>query len=65
MKNYMAILLCLALAVPAQAKKEAKNKKVAKTECTKDAAVTIVTPQDSLAYAYGMAMGKQTQDIMA
>lgn len=61
----MAILLCLILAVPAQAKKENKNKKEAKTECSKDAALSIVTAQDSLAYAYGMAMGKQTQDIMA
>lgn len=65
MKNYIAILLCLVLAVPAQAKKEGKNKKAPKTECCKKDSVAIVTAQDSLAYAYGMAMGKQTQDIMA
>lgn len=65
MKNYLAILLCLILAAPAQAKKESKKTKEDKIECTKEGAFAIVSPQDSLAYAYGMAMGKQTQDIIS
>lgn len=64
MRNYIAILLCLVLALPAQAKKAGKNKKETKTECSKSP-VAIASAEDSLAYAYGMAMGKQTQDIIA
>ncbi len=70
MKKFAILALCLTLAVPATfAKKAKKSKKEAvKTEqksetgCCK--ATTLNSLQDSIAYAYGMAMGKQTVGML-
>lgn len=78
MRNYIIALLCLALTVPAQAKKKDKAdqpaKKKSEQKCDKKSgkgkkccpatAFAITTTQDSLAYAYGMAMGKQTATML-
>ncbi|MEG2164254.1 MAG: FKBP-type peptidyl-prolyl cis-trans isomerase [Bacteroidales bacterium] len=77
MKKYIAILLCFMLAIPVQAKKKEKggddNSKKSEQKCIKKArkgkkcyqvpAFSITTAEDSLSYAYGMAIGKQTVNM--
>ncbi|MBR5323944.1 MAG: FKBP-type peptidyl-prolyl cis-trans isomerase [Muribaculaceae bacterium] len=67
MKKFAILALCLTLAVPATFAKKAKKGSVkteqkSETSCCK--ATTLNSLQDSIAYAYGMAMGKQTVGML-
>lgn len=79
MKKYLILFLCLTLVTPYVFAKKAKKEEVKKEQkqtkkspkgedvtpkeekCCK---LSLVTLQDSIAYAYGMAMGKQTVGML-